>query len=288
MMPVTMIIGGVFHSFFGSLAFLTPYLIFAMLLVTYCGLSLRDIRFSPLHLWLLIIQLFGSIIVYLLIAPWNSIIAQGAMICVFAPTATSAPVITSMLKGNIASLTAYSLLSNMSVVIVAPVIFSLVGSNIALPFFDSFLIIAQRVALLLLLPLIVGMLLQRWLPAIAKKIKKHSNLSFYLWNIALAIVTGRTVEFVLQQDSANYMTGIIIAACALVVCVGQFLAGRRIGRTYNDTVAGGQGLGQKNTILAIWMSQMYLNPIASIGPGMYVLWQNIFNSYQVWRERKSM
>jgi len=283
-MPITMIIGGVFYSFFGSLAFLTPYLIFLMLLITYCGLSLRDIRFSLLHLWLIAIQLLGGIAVYLLIAPFNHIIAQGAMICVFAPTATSAPIITGMLKGNVASLATYSLISNLSVAIIAPVIFSFVGNNTQLPFFESFLAIAQRVGLLLLLPFGVALLLQRFLPTFTKQVKQYSSLSFYLWVVALAIVTGRTVEFVLQQDSANYTTEIVIAACALVVCISQFIAGRRIGRAYNDTIAGGQGLGQKNTILAIWMAQTYLNPIASIAPGMYVLWQNIINSYQVWKQ----
>jgi BASS family bile acid:Na+ symporter len=74
----------------------------------------------------------------------------------------------------------------------------------------------------------------------------------------------------------------------LIVCISQFLIGRSIGKQYNDTVASGQGLGQKNTILAIWMAQMYLNPIASIGPGSYVLWQNIINSYQVWLKRKTL
>ena len=66
----------------------------------------------------------------------------------------------------------------------------------------------------------------------------------------------------------------------------QFWFGRRIGRKYDDIVAGGQGLGQKNTILAIWMAQAYLNPISSIAPGAYVLWQNMINSWQVWRSRK--
>jgi BASS family bile acid:Na+ symporter len=53
-------------------------------------------------------------------------------------------------------------------------------------------------------------------------------------------------------------------------------------------VAGGQGLGQKNTVLAIWMAQTFLNPISSIAPGAYVLWQNMFNSWQVWRARKTL
>ena len=34
-------------------------------------------------------------------------------------------------------------------------------------------------------------------------------------------------------------------------------------------------LGQKNTVLAIWMAYTYLNPLSSVGPGSYVLWQNI-------------
>jgi len=106
--------------------------------------------------------------------------------------------------------------------------------------------------------------------------------------LALCVVTGRTVVFILNQNGNSHITEILVAIGALVVCVSQFVVGRGIGKHYDDTVAGGQGLGQKNTILAIWMAQMYLNPIASIGPGSYVLWQNIVNSYQVWRNRKNL
>jgi len=106
--------------------------------------------------------------------------------------------------------------------------------------------------------------------------------------LALCVVTGRTVVFILKQNGSSHLTEIVVALVALLMCVIQFVVGRGIGKRYDDTVAGGQGLGQKNTILAIWMAQMYLNPIASIGPGAYVLWQNIINSYQVWLKRKSL
>ena len=52
-------------------------------------------------------------------------------------------------------------------------------------------------------------------------------------------------------------------------------------------ISGGQALGQKNTVLAIWMAYTYLNPLSSVGPGSYVLWQNIINSYQLWKKRKN-
>ena len=45
-------------------------------------------------------------------------------------------------------------------------------------------------------------------------------------------------------------------------------------------------MGQKNTILAIWMAQTYLNPLSSIVPAAYVLWQNLINSYQLWRKQR--
>ena len=77
-----------------------------------------------------------------------------------------------------------------------------------------------------------------------------------------------------------------MALLALLVCGLQFITGRRIGRRFRDKVAGAQGLGQKNTILAIWMAQTYLNPVSSVAPAFYVVWQNIVNSYQLWLRRR--
>lgn len=53
--------------------------------------------------------------------------------------------------------------------------------------------------------------------------------------------------------------------------------------------AGGQSLGQKNTVLAVWMAQSFLDPISSIAPTAYIVWQNFVNSYQIYRhdQRKS-
>jgi len=37
--------------------------------------------------------------------------------------------------------------------------------------------------------------------------------------------------------------------------------------------------------LAIWMAQTYLAPLSSIAPAAYVLWQNLINSWQLWRAK---
>ena len=62
-----------------------------------------------------------------------------------------------------------------------------------------------------------------------------------------------------------------------------------LGRRYGDAPAGGQALGQKNTVLAVWMAQSFLDPISSIAPTAYIVWQHLVPSYQISRhdQRKS-
>ena len=282
MLPLAMLTGALSYRLVGYISFLTPYLIFTMLLLTFCKLSPREMRLHPLHKWLLLIQLVGCVVVYGLVYLYDPVVAQGALICVLAPTATSAAVITGMLGGSVAFLTNYVLLCNIGVAIMAPVLFSFMGSQSEMPFFESFLFICRQVGPLLILPLVFAWSLRAFLPKLHARILSVHKLSFYLWAVALTIVTGSTVKFLVEQKDPDYTVEIGLAVVSLVICVGQFLLGRRLGKTYGDPVSSGQGLGQKNTILAIWMAQVYLNPIASIAPAAYVLWQNSINSYQLW------
>ncbi len=282
MLPLAMLTGALSYRLVGYISFLTPYLIFTMLLLTFCKLSPREMRLHPLHKWLLLIQLVGCVVVYGLVYLYDPVVAQGALICVLAPTATSAAVITGMLGGSVAFLTNYVLLCNIGVAIMGPVLFSFMGSQSEMPFFESFLFICRQVGPLLILPLVFAWSLRAFLPKLHARILSVHKLSFYLWAVALTIVTGSTVRFLVEQQDPDYTVEIGLAVVSLVICVGQFLLGRRLGKTYGDPVSSGQGLGQKNTILAIWMAQVYLNPIASIAPAAYVLWQNSINSYQLW------
>lgn len=288
MLPLAMLSGAFFYEFFQMLAFLTPYLIFSMLFITYCKLSFQDLKFSRLHLWLLAIQIVGCLVVYYALVWFDPIVAEGCLICVLAPTATAAAVITGMLGGSVACLAAYTLISSLAVAVASPMIFTMLGEHAELTFWDSVFYICKQVMPLLVLPCVTALLLEKVLPAVHRQLKKLQILSFYLWALGLTIVTGKTVYFIVNQEGANVAEEWWMAALALVICVVQFILGRFIGRHYGDPVSGGQGLGQKNTILAIWMAQVYMNPLSSIAPASYVLWQNIINSYQLWKKEKNL
>ena len=286
-LPLAMLAGGIGYPVFIHLSFLTPYLIFTMLLLTFCKVPFGDLRFKPVHFWLLLVQIGGAVLVYLLLKPLNIFAAEGAFICVIAPTATAAAVITDKLGGSAASLTSYTLLGNVGTAIAAPLLFPLVhplGHDIG--FWISFFIILKKVFPLLICPFVAAMILRRFLPAVHKQLTRYNETAFYLWAVALIVVMAQTVNTLVTEPEYG-MTEIWIALAAMIVCCLQFFIGKRIGSRYRERISGGQSLGQKNTILAIWMAHVYMSPISAIGAGSYVVWQNIINSWQLWKQRKN-
>lgn len=284
-LPIAMLIGVVGYPLFISLSFLTPFLIFTMLLLTFCRVSLHDLKPKPLHAWLLLIQILGSLAVYLLLYRFNKIVAEGVMVCIICPTATAAAVITSKLGGDTASLTTYTLMGNIGTAIAVPIFFPLIEAHPDISFWSSFFIILSKVFPLLICPFLLAWFLAKYFPKVHRKLLGYNELAFYLWAISLVIVTAKT-SYSLINDPADGFIEIMIAVGALIACCSQFFLGKALGGIYGDRIGGGQALGQKNTILAIWMAHTYLHPLSSVGPGTYVLWQNIINSWQLWKKRK--
>ncbi len=268
-----------------TINFLTPALIFVMLFVTFCKISPRDLHIRRWHVWLSLIQIIGCIGAYYLLAPFNRIVAQAVMVCVICPTATAAAVITGKLGGSASSLTTYTLLSNLFASVIVPIIFPLVEPQVGMDFFSSFLLILGKIFPLLICPFLAACVMQYLSPKLTAKITSIRDLAFYMWAVSLAIVTGQTVRSLFRSQSDPNIEIWIALACFVVCCL-QFFLGKTIGGAYNDRISGGQALGQKNTVLAIWMSYTFLNPLSSVGPGSYVLWQNIINSWQLWKKRK--
>lgn len=259
---------------------LTPILIASMLFVTFCRVDIRAMRLRLIHLWMLLVQFLGSIAIYHIIEPLlGQTVAQGAMICVLAPIAMAAVVIGGMLGANITTMVTYSLVCNVATALVAPMILHAYGNGTC-----TFFEILSRVVPTLIAPFVVAQLL-RWLaPRVAEWFASRSWLSFYIWLISLVLVLGRTTAFILDTEADPFVE-VELAAIALILCLLQFLAGRALGRLSGDTVAGGQSVGQKNTILAVWMSLNFLDPVASIAPTAYIIWQNLVNSYQIYKRK---
>lgn len=244
-----------------------------------------------------------------------SIISQGLMMCVIMPTATAAPIIAGKLGGSIQNLTTFSLLSNIATAIIVPAFFPIVNPAAGMAFMPSMWLILKRVSPLLLGPFIAAWALRLGYEAYYeakgeerefKLNKTWASMPFYLWVVLLVVLISRITHTLLTQE---YSGGTIIVLCvgALVTCLVQFALGRWIGyrfpadshgKDYQDIlinpaaahyteneksrITAGQAFGQKNTALGVWMAQLFLNPLAAIGPAAYIIWQNLLNSFQLW------
>lgn len=285
MLPIAMLGGIIFYPWMGKIQFLSPYLIFGMLFITYSRLDFRHIRLRRFQWILLAVQMSLAAAVYFALIWVDHTVAEGVFICVFIPTATAAPVICAMLGGSLTKLATYSLLCNIFVAFAGPVVLALIGDS-QYGFFDSFILIFYKVMPLLIGPLALSYVFRKICPGWHESVKSHQSISFYMWALSLFIIVGGCVSFIITHYQSDYVVEMILLALgSLAVCLIQFKIGRVVGRHYGDPVSGGQGLGQKNTVLAVWMALAYMNPIASVGPAAYIAWQNLVNSWQLMRHK---
>ncbi len=282
-LPTAMSIGSIGYPYLSKISFLSPYFISLILILTFTKLSPKHIKISPSHILLLILQIVLGIMVYIAIEPYDLTIAQGAMISILIPTATTAPVATRILGGNVGYVTTYLFLSNCVMALVIPTMFTLT-TDTTLPLLESFVSIIKRIGTLLVAPLIIIWFIRFVSPKLHQKLENISYLTFHIWAITLMITTSSTVNYVANQPDFKISTIAIMALVAMVLSTLQLIIGRKIGSKIENTISCGQAFGQKNTILAIWIAQTFLNPASSIIPAFYVISQNLINSYQIWHK----
>ena len=277
-----------------------PLFVFLTLFITFCKVDFHQMRPHRWHTGILIAQLLLvalniSVILWMEDIPLTSqsspltskLLWEAVLTCIIGPAASAAPVVTGKLGGNISTMTTYVLISSLFSSVLIPFVFPMLEPATGVTFIRAFLMILEKVSIVLLLPLVLGWIMQHYVKRPCAWIASKPNLSFYCWAISLSITTGITVKNIVHSD-ATLILLLAIAGITFVLCFLQFAIGRLVGRHLGEEINAGQALFQKNTALSIWVAYMYLHPVASIGAGCYVLWQNIINSLELWQYRRKM
>ena len=209
------------------------------------------------------------------------------MLCLICPTATAAAVITARLGGNAASLISYTMLINVAVAVVAPLFFTLAHPVEGVSFATSFVGIISKVFPLLLCPLAAAEAVRRLFPKLhAFIVERGRNWPFYLWLVALSLAIAITTRAIVHS-AMPFFVMFCIAFVSFLCCIMQFAVGRLVGARYDEKITGGQALGQKNTVFAIWLAYTFLTPVTAIAGGFYSIWHNIVNTLQLYRHNHS-
>ena len=309
---LSMLIGAVGYKVFLPLKPSLPWLIFFMLFFTFCKVNPLDLRFHKWHWVVLTMQMVFSFATYLgvLYFTGNPILAQGLLMCFIMPTATAAPIIAGKMGGSIQNLTTFTLLSNFATAIIVPATFPLIYPAADMTFWPAFLLILRRIA-----PLLLGPFFAAWLVRILYKWRKKQEfvlpvkiavVPFYLWVCSIIVLSSVVTETVVNNFHYQISNIAILLVSSFFICLLQFGLGKLIGywlpapskgRDYQDvlinpaaapktmervsSITAGQAFGQKNTSLGVWMANTFLNPMSSLGAAAYIVWQNLFNSVQL-------
>lgn len=278
-------------DFFGPIIdTIFPLMVFSTLFSNFCRVDFHQMRphrwqFGVLLAQLLLVALNVWIIFCVEANPWQKILWESVLTCIIGPAATAAPVVTAKIGGNINTMTAFVVLSSFTSALVIPAVFPLLERGVGLNFWSAFLIILEKLAMVLVLPLALGWFVQHYARRLCDRIVSIPDLSFYLWAVQLSVTSGVTVRNIVHCEAGLPLLS-MIALLSLVLCFVLFLVGRSVGRHLGEEINSGQASFQKNTALSIWVAYAYLNPVASVGAGCYVLWQNIINSLELWEYRR--
>ena len=182
----------------------------------------------------------------------------------------------------------YTVLINTVAALLIPAVIPLLYPSAGLTFMGSVLRIGGRIFPILILPCLAAWLVRYTLPRLQEWLLPRSHWSFYIWGVTLTLSMVLATR-ALVLDAPGWLGTLLIVAVSIICCIFQFGTGRLVGRIYShgDKVTAGQSLGQKNTGFLIWLGYSYMTPVTSVAGGLYAIWHNLFNSWELWRMRKN-
>jgi BASS family bile acid:Na+ symporter len=263
-----------------GLAWLIRWLIMGMLFLVFLQARLSRSALQPAH-WRLLaanlaLGLGGWVLGWL---AGGREVALATFFCGVAPTAIAAPVIISFLHGQVEFVVASFLLTNVTVAALMPLLLPVVLGQ---PTPDAFSHVLGSVGLVVFVPFALAHLVRALFAPAAQWPARLRNVSFSMWLTSMFLITANASHYVREHADTPLLLLLRIAGASLLLCIVNFAAGNWLGRP-GFTREASQALGQKNTTFTIYLALLYASPVVALGPTFYVVWHNLWNSWQLHR-----
>jgi len=207
------------------------------------------------------------------------VILECAMLCLICPTASAAGVVTEKLGGRLNETVSYVVIINVVATLLIPLVIPLVRPSASLGFWAYVGHIALRVFPLLLLPCAMAWIIRYTTHRLQRFLMRISSESFWLWGIGLTLGMSLATRSLVLSGLGFWPIALVVLV-SIAACFVQFFLGHRLSP---ERITPGQALGQKNTGFLIWLGYTYMTPVTSVAGGLYAIWQNLFNSWELWR-----
>ena len=263
-------------------SFLIQYLLMVMLFFAFLDIELKPQGFQKSVLWVLVANVAVAFIGYAVLSYFDMMLALAAFMTAIAPTAIAAPVIISLIEGNVEFVVASVLLTNFASALIIPLALpSLLGTVIQISIWE----VMQPVLVVMFVPLLLAWLVSRLSENIQSIVRKGKVTSFPIWLVNLFIISAKASDFLRNDNNNSISTLGTIALVSLVICIVNFGVGALLGgREYWQEAS--QALGQKNLSFVVWIALTFINPLVAMGPTFYILYHHLYNSWLIYQFEK--
>ena len=278
---LTTIIIGVVFPIAHTYAYLIKYLLMIMLFFSFLKMEVKKESFHYSHLYILISNIAIPLVSYFLIKPHNLVLAQVAFITSIAPTAIAAPIIMNILNKNIEYTVISILITNFAIASLLPFLIpQILNTSDPITFFD----VLVPVSTVFAIPYILSLLIKKFLPKFRNMLVGFNKYVFYILIININLGTSKASNYIQSEMSFTDPLIYQIAILSFIFCAVYFYIGKLIGPK-GLSVEGSQSLGQKNNGFTVWVALTFISPLAVVGPVFYILFQNIYISWQLHKSK---
>jgi BASS family bile acid:Na+ symporter len=276
------IAGGIIFPYGEKYTFLIRYFLMILLFFAFLDIKIDKGIIQKTHFIILAATIGIAVLIYFLIKPFSIEIAQTAFITAISPTAIAAPVIISLRKRKV-EFVAFSLVLNNIVI------------TMLIPFLLTWLIQSSKdislgeilwpVLITLSIPLAAGQILKIIFPKGWHFLVDWKDSVFYILIANIYIATSDAATYIGSEMTSDLSVVLIIGAISAGLCIFLFSVGYFLGGKEHSAEAS-QALGQKNNAFTLWIALTFISPLAALGPVFYVLCQNIYISWELYRLSK--
>ncbi len=255
-----------------------------MLFFPFLRVTLNRYTLQVKHLWVALSNLIIPLGAYFLFLSLGQNVALAAFVVGAAPTAAGAPVIAGFLRTRIEFVTGSVLLTSPMVALMIPLVLpelqDVGGAKM------NTLEVLLPVAGLVFIPLILGQTIQRTSPPLARWLSTTFDwapFTLFLANVYLA--AAKATHFILTGGNSWAELGQVALAITVTGLLCFWWGEKVIGRP-ELPIECGLALGRKNTMFVLWVALNFINPLVAMGPMFYILFQNLYNSWQLYNLEK--
>lgn len=303
MLPAAIVLGISLYLAYRGLPFLHPAgdvlhtmasegqrLVIALLLFfQFVKVSPHDLQPRKWHVYALLFQVISFLalasVAVIADSGVSRVLLECAMLCLVCPTAAAAGVVTEKLGGSLPQTITYVVIINVAATFLIPMVIPLVRPSADLGFWAYVWHIALKIFPVLILPALVAWLIRYTTHKLQRILMRLSRYAFYIWGVGLTLAMVLSTRALILSDLPLWAVALVVAV-SFAACALQFAFGRFIGKKVNERTTVGQAMGQKNTGFLIWLGYNYMTPVTSVAGGLYAIWQNLFNSWELYRYGK--